>query len=505
MLKQVFQSVPIRYHTRSTYEGGWLFGIDYHANIDPYVEKLAWVQAIIPHNMPTLISEHRIFVQATMWASYWPSWAVSFHMFDSRSGAYLGRLTGPSNLGSITMGAAFRSRLGAIWTLGWGSFEFNEVILGETSYTFGTSTIEASRFGKAGFSSTVGLDENRDIFLHGSYSNIEIFKYSTGELLHTIFVGAEIAALALEEADHVYILQNDGQLILMDYTKGTVLGAAKVPPRISGDGYWNSVNTCVMTWDWLYKRLLVSDQVPDNANGSCATRIRGYRNVPIPTRITAPIPLKVPRRGRKIPVMTQVVGDMNEGVGGYLVSSVISGPGRVVGTPITDNVGRAITQVYCTNTGAAKITCSAKLGSYDTPTVLSTTDYSEPDYDDGTLPPGPDNPVDPGATAPNGMATMEAVYASQTWRLAEIYEDEPDGRGAFTGAVVTALHAIDANWGHVRKNPGQNQYDGHAVDAINWKRPDGTTAEIYDIVSGDGQLVWGFVDGTPANLAVWYY
>jgi hypothetical protein len=124
----------------------------------------------------------------------------------------------------------------------------------------------------------------------------------------------------------------------------------------------------------------------------------------------------------------------------------------------------------------------------------------------GTTPPTPPTPPTPGdAQAPDMLTTLQAVYDAGTWDLSEANEDAADGRGAFVEVAVEALHALDPNWGHVRKDGAQNQYNGHAVDAINWKRPDGLTSEIYDVVGGSGDLVWNFIDASAANLALWYF
>ena len=110
-----------------------------------------------------------------------------------------------------------------------------------------------------------------------------------------------------------------------------------------------------------------------------------------------------------------------------------------------------------------------------------------------------------GETAPNMFSVLESVNASRPWRLAEAYEDEADGRGAFVEAAVTAMHDTDARFGHIQKNPGQNQYNGHAVDALVFKNDDGTTGEIFEIVTDSGELCWRFVDRSEANLGKWYY
>ena len=106
------------------------------------------------------------------------------------------------------------------------------------------------------------------------------------------------------------------------------------------------------------------------------------------------------------------------------------------------------------------------------------------------------------ATAPNMMGVLQTVLASQTWNFAS--DQALNGRGAFIGIAVPAMHAIDPGFGHIQKRPGQNQYLGHAVDAINYKCADGTTAEIYDVLT-DTALQWIF-KGRDANaLSLWYF
>ena len=110
------------------------------------------------------------------------------------------------------------------------------------------------------------------------------------------------------------------------------------------------------------------------------------------------------------------------------------------------------------------------------------------------------------ATAPIMLPTLMTVYAAQPWDLDEgdaFDQTNPLGRGGFTEAAVTALHGLDARWGHIQKNAPHTRYNGHAIDACMWKRPDGTIGEIYDIISTVPH--WLFVSASAANLALWYY
>lgn len=63
-------------------------------------------------------------------------------------------------------------------------------------------------------------------------------------------------------------------------------------------------------------------------------------------------------------------------------------------------------------------------------------------------------------SVPNHEAVIHQVYTSGSWSFTTI-----EGYGLFTEACVSALHGVDARWGHLRKNPGQTQYNGHAANA----------------------------------------
>ena len=135
--------------------------------------------------------------------------------------------------------------------------------------------------------------------------------------------------------------------MLFDYIRNEVLGASKIPPLISGKTYYQA-NDIKLSYDPVYRRLLVAEETPDNPDtGAATTFIRGFRMVPEPTRLTIPIPLKAPRQRRVIPVLVQAVGDTNEGVGGYVINAQVTGAGSLVGIPITDHNGNGLISVAC--------------------------------------------------------------------------------------------------------------------------------------------------------------
>jgi hypothetical protein len=127
-------------------------------------------------------------------------------------------------------------------------------------------------------------------------------------------------------------------------------------------------------------------------------------------------------------------------------------------------------------------------------------------YDDIHLQPLPAPPQPPPGPDPNAdpTAIIDAVYALQDHDLST-----HDGCGEFTEDCCTSLHEQQsADWGHIKKNPGQNQFNGHAVDALMLRWPAGNTpAGIYDIIhdsvapGATPSFNW---KGDP-DPALWYY
>jgi hypothetical protein len=115
-----------------------------------------------------------------------------------------------------------------------------------------------------------------------------------------------------------------------------------------------------------------------------------------------------------------------------------------------------------------------------------------------SLPPGV-NPDDP-------KAIIDWVYSSGKFDLST-----HDGCGQFTEACCTQLHEINNSlWGHIKKNPGQNQYTGpsgvgHAVDALHCLG--GPHTGIWDIVhdSVSPNATPSFNYKGPPDPPIWYY
>ncbi len=121
-------------------------------------------------------------------------------------------------------------------------------------------------------------------------------------------------------------------------------------------------------------------------------------------------------------------------------------------------------------------------------------------------------PPDPGPTPPAGprspLDIINSVFTATSPNLATVA-----GCGKFTEDCCDALHAEHSPmWGHIAKEPGQNQFNGHAVDALMLlanvsNASGGTTAGVYDIIfssaSFEAKPVFNYAH--PPQYELWYY
>jgi len=118
-------------------------------------------------------------------------------------------------------------------------------------------------------------------------------------------------------------------------------------------------------------------------------------------------------------------------------------------------------------------------------------------------PPIPPNPT----PAQNPLDLINQVYANRPLLTKEQC-------GKFTEDCCTALHeTFSDKYGHLKKSGAQNQYNGHAVDAINLLKdhtnPDGsiTKSGVYDIIlsSESPDAKPAFNRAGDAVDVLWYY
>lgn len=119
--------------------------------------------------------------------------------------------------------------------------------------------------------------------------------------------------------------------------------------------------------------------------------------------------------------------------------------------------------------------------------------------------PNPPNPTPPGPTP--GMSPLEIVNA--TYAAGHYDLNTKDGCGKFTEDCCNNLHNLnDKDWGNIKKFPPQNNYNGHAVDAVMLLIDSGPTkAGVYDLIfsSESPQAHPVFNLAGPPNQSLWYY
>lgn len=111
----------------------------------------------------------------------------------------------------------------------------------------------------------------------------------------------------------------------------------------------------------------------------------------------------------------------------------------------------------------------------------------------------PPEPSGPPSNKP--IDIINWVYSSGLYNLAT-----HSGCGLFTEACCTELHNRNhAGFGHIKKNPGQNQFNGHAVDAVSCIV--GPEYGVWDIITNSvsSSAKPAYNDAGEPNPKEWYY
>src|SRR5262245_24431568 len=173
-----------------------------------------------------------------------------------------------------------------------------------------------------------------------------------------------------------------------------------------------------------------------------------------------------------------------------LVFTPDSGPGPITGIRTTDPTGRTDAypvQIPASTTGggaALNVTwpdgAAIELRGFLVPSQETEARFQCDDFHKpapyGVAPPTPEPPQPQPPTSRDPLTRINQIYATGQFNLVN-----KEGCGLFTEAVCTDFHNYyGGQWGHIRKNPGQNQFNGHAVDAV--QAVVGEHMGIWDII-----------------------
>jgi hypothetical protein len=358
MLEAVYTSDPVGYFL---WNGG--LGTVYHPElITPprlYTEAIAAVLGMFVRPQVTLGAEAVYHVLAITDTIYSPGWNVVQWTFDAVSGEQISEtwhqgliaLT-TSQIGISPYGHVYR-RYSPETIAEMDPLTFAEIgpLWEADHWTDGASTaITVSAF---------MIDPIADLALLktsplNSNTQISVHRLSTGETIRKIGVAGFPATIVAETPGTCYVVATNGVVTVLDYLEGQILGVFKMPIDPASPIFDGGV-----AWDPVYRRLLVFEHVAENADGSAATRIYGYRPLPLPVALTPPLPIKAPRLGRTVPVIVRAYGDAGEGVSGIRIGAVETGAGTLLSAAEpTDELGWATMQETCGATGTSQVDAS---------------------------------------------------------------------------------------------------------------------------------------------------
>jgi hypothetical protein len=339
MFEQIYQSEPV------------------DLSVDSKLTELVSIIGLTTVPDPTVNSNNRLLAHIGMHTTdlfgglfqfpYWFTWdEVTGHFFPKAMRLDIGPLV------SISISNLIKTRAGRLCII----FGFAGLVDGTLAapYRYPPTGFYSPQFHRpdGATNGCPAIDEFNSIYMdRGSVYGSDVWvvwDMITGLEKSKIQMPSNIIASCLESENHVYLLCDNGIMVLYDYVREQIRGTGRLP--LLGDVPGGIIpafgSTVAITYDIVLKRLYVFSK--NFVNDAGHPVIRGYRLVSKASRLTKPVPLVYPRPGKVIPVMTQLVDDLNAGIGGSIVTATVSGAGHLVQNPsFTDTQGASIFQVEC--------------------------------------------------------------------------------------------------------------------------------------------------------------
>lgn len=367
MLRQTFTSQPFMYRLAADIPVTGFPTAHYHPElITPpriYGEEYdsGGVTAIFL-NQETLVDGYEvIYLLITQNQINWPGYLFRLHRWSASTGAYLGGL-------DSTVDPVFKTfnqdRNGTLW--GCESVTTKRVFkytIDTTLHDLVTDSVvqfDFSTFSDITLLNAFSIDIDANKMMGGSNSDfyLKVWNLSTGALENQIAVPGYPVVVMPEEVNRCYVLTSAGIVCLVDYSTLTVMSAFRVQTSFTAVSSYKTI-----TWDGSYRRFLSWIYTPVDTTGQNTSVIAGYYPVPQPTYLTAPIPIRPPRKYLTTPILSRMCGDMGESVGGAQVALSLP-PGTTIATiggfpAITDGNGEAIGQINDLDSGSITLNAAA--------------------------------------------------------------------------------------------------------------------------------------------------
>jgi hypothetical protein len=372
MLLKTFQSQPFLYRLPSVISGGAQI---YHSELTTppriYGEEYdgGGVTVIFLNQEPLVDGYEVIYLFITQNMVFFPGYNYALHRFNATTGEYLGRFDADPTLFIFSRftqaldNTIYRCDVALKIT----KCQIDPVV-GVTSD--GVEIYDLSTF--AGVTSidafSLYATSNVALICANVANQLRVHDLNTGALLRTVTLPASGVQVMPEDSERCYVMSANHVMCLIDYSQGTVLSAFKIQ-----DDFDPSLPGVTVTWDTYYRRFLSWVDTPVDTTGQNTSTVNGYFPLPQAVGLTAPIPLKPPRKYSSTPIYTRLFGDLGEPVGGVqIVLTPDSGIAAVVGFPaITDTDGEAIGTIIDVDSGSLTLTATAGLvGPIITPALL---------------------------------------------------------------------------------------------------------------------------------------
>lgn len=212
----------------------------------------------------------------------------------------------------------------------------------------------------------VFVDEYNDRLMRPYDSGIpivKVYELASGDFVQDIWVSGDPEQIFAESDKHAYVYCRNGMLDLINYIEGRVVSSYRAPFPPDTEYIGVGIGQQTFCYERRLRRLIsLSVTAREEIDGASYStmRARGYYPVPLPVGLSTPIPLKPPRKGKKIPVVVRLHGDILEPISGVNVSATVDGEGELTITNgITNSRGEVVLQVIGGTNEAITLTATA--------------------------------------------------------------------------------------------------------------------------------------------------
>lgn len=345
----------------------------------------------------------------------WPSWSIGYIFINGETGKnplylpaqLIAEMLGLSSNQWVTANEATESAAGVIYgsvssgadalELAWKFATLDEIKeriiaglekLGDGVYTPDIEDIEvnlslysrigllnltgnsllASKYGSPIALRRVFVDEYNDRLMRPYDSGIpivKVYELASGDFVQDIWVSGDPEQIFAESNRHAYVYCRNGMLDLINYIDGRVVSSYRAPFPPDTEYIANGVGQQTFCYERRLRRLIsMTNTAREDIEGvsHSTVRARGYYPVPLPVGLSTPIPLKPLRKGKKIPVVVRLHGDILEPISGVNVSATVDGAGELTITNgITNALGEVVLQVIGDTSELVTLTATATI------------------------------------------------------------------------------------------------------------------------------------------------